>query len=521
MIEVELPDGSIAEFPDGMSDEDIAAVLRKEFPAPVEPQTVNTAGKQDRELSFGDQALDVVQSLGSGLRQGIEATAGLPGDMAQAQGSIASGIASVLGASPETAQTVQNVASKLTPFPNAPTSDAIRSGTEQVIGQPHEPQTTAGEFTETVGEFIPAIAAPGGPVRKAAQVVVPAIASEAAGQATEGTEAEPWARAAFGILGGFSVAGKAGKATKGIIKGAPTAEALTQQKNQLYGRLQNSGVVYDTNALNTSVVRLKNELTKDGLLPELAPKTFSIIDRIEAGATQGQIADFNSMEAMRKVAGRLVRGSDAEERAAAVSLRDAIDDFTASAPLVNAGNMSRGEFVRTQKQARDLARREIQGRALGNILEDAQNYAAGVEAGIRNGVNSLLRSKRGKKLFRSPAERKALRSVAQDRKTLQQLSRFGFDVTGGSGNAALIPGATAITGAATGNPLAIGATVGGSVAKVVSPALTKRALEKAQAIVRAGPEAQKQALNAEEIEALEILVRRALATNNALAASSN
>lgn len=517
MIEVELPDGTIAEFPDGMSNEDISAVLSRQFAAPAPQQEVATAGKQDREVSLGDQALDVVQSLGSGLRQGVESTLGLPGDMARLQGDIAGGIASAVGAGPETAETIQNVASRLTPFSGTPTTEQIRSGTTSVIGEPRTPETTAGEFAQTVGEFIPAAVAPGGVARRAAQVVVPALASEAAGQATEGTEAEPFARAGAALLGGLTVAGRAGAASKGLIKGAPTADQLSSQKKQLYGRLQNSGVIYNTKALENSVVRLKNDLTVDGLLPELAPKTFSIIDRIEAGATQGQIADFNSIEAMRKVAGRLVRGSDSEERAAAMALRDAIDDFTASAPLVNQGNMARSEFVRTQKQARELARREIQGRSLGDIIENAQNTAGGVEAGIRNGVNSLLRSKRGKKLFRTPEERKALRQVSNGRKTLQQLSRFGFDVTGGSGNAALIPGATALTGAATGNPLAIGATVGGTVAKQLSPALTKRALAKAQALVRAGPQAQKQALKAEEIEALEVLVRRAIAANNALA----
>jgi hypothetical protein len=32
MIEVQLPDGSIGEFPDGMSDGEIQSVLQKQFP---------------------------------------------------------------------------------------------------------------------------------------------------------------------------------------------------------------------------------------------------------------------------------------------------------------------------------------------------------------------------------------------------------------------------------------------------------------------------------------------------------
>ena len=83
----------------------------------------------------------------------------------------------------------------------------------------------------------------------------------------------------------------------------------------------------------------------------------------------------------------------------------------------------------------------------------------------------------------------------------------------------MIPGATALTGAATGNPAAIAATVGGTVAKQLSPALTKRALAKAQAIVRAGGKAQAKALSAEEREALEVFYRKAIAVGDARQAS--
>jgi hypothetical protein len=46
MPRVRLPDGSIRDFPEGMSREEIAAVLRKEFPAPrpasLEPGSMHT-----------------------------------------------------------------------------------------------------------------------------------------------------------------------------------------------------------------------------------------------------------------------------------------------------------------------------------------------------------------------------------------------------------------------------------------------------------------------------------------------
>lgn len=477
---------------------------------------VQSAGKSDMqqpEMSMGAQAYDVLRSAGTGVRRGAEFLAGLPGDMENLVQGATGFVADQMGMDPAKIEQAKVMTQSTSLLPD---SQDVQQATTAAVGDYYQPQTTAGEYAKTIGEFAPAaIAGPGGVARKAAMAVVPGAASEAAGQATEGTDLEPYARAAAAILGGVGVAGSKGKAMSQLAKDAPSAEALQKAKTAAYDKLKQSGVVFDNRALNTEIVKTANNLTRDGLQQALAPKTYSILSQLDDATKQGGILDFNALEAARKAAGRLVRSSDGEERAAAAILRDSLDDFTANAPLVNQGGMPRREFVALQKEARDLARRDIQQKVLSDILESSQDYAAGVEAGIRNQINSLLRSKRGKQLFRNPAEKAALRRVAQDRKTLQQLSRFGFDITGGSGNAALIPGATAITGAVTGNPLAVGATVAGSVAKVASPMLTKRALNKAQAIVRAGPKAQAQALSDDEVQALETFIRRAIAANNA------
>lgn len=63
----------------------------------------------------------------------------------------------------------------------------------------YETQTTAGDYGRTVGEFLPT--ALGGGTRAAISYgVLPALASETAGQMTEGTRAEPFARLAAAVL---------------------------------------------------------------------------------------------------------------------------------------------------------------------------------------------------------------------------------------------------------------------------------------------------------------------------------
>jgi hypothetical protein len=91
--------------------------------------------------------------------------------------------------------------------------DSARGVMKDVL---HEPQTTAGEYARTVGEFVApgaipsaaARAAPAGAARAAAyagdfagNVVAPAVLSESAGQLTEGTDYETLARIAGAVTG--------------------------------------------------------------------------------------------------------------------------------------------------------------------------------------------------------------------------------------------------------------------------------------------------------------------------------
>jgi hypothetical protein len=65
----------------------------------------------------------------------------------------------------------------------------------------YEPQTTAGEYAKTTGQFVGgAMAMPyGGPLNAARSAILPALASETAGQMTEGTEMEGPARLAAAL----------------------------------------------------------------------------------------------------------------------------------------------------------------------------------------------------------------------------------------------------------------------------------------------------------------------------------
>lgn len=92
--------------------------------------------------------------------------------------------------------------------PQWPSSTDVRGAISSLGAPDYEPQTTAGKYAKTVGSFIPsALTMPaktlGGIGANAIKYgVVPGVASEFGGQATEGTAAEPYARGAGALLGG-------------------------------------------------------------------------------------------------------------------------------------------------------------------------------------------------------------------------------------------------------------------------------------------------------------------------------
>jgi hypothetical protein len=129
---------------------------------------------------------DITKSAGIGLVQGGLGLASLPG-MAEWLGRKGLKLAGA------------DVSEENKVFP---TYDKLKLLAETVGGKFYEPKSTAGQYARTGGEFATGLVggAAGLPARALA-AGTGAVASETAGQMTEGSAAEPWARMAGGILG--------------------------------------------------------------------------------------------------------------------------------------------------------------------------------------------------------------------------------------------------------------------------------------------------------------------------------
>lgn len=240
MTQAKLFDGTILNFPDGTSTEVIARVAKEQTAAKKAAATPAAPAEQPSVLT------DVPASFGSGIVRGAAELAMLPvtGKRLLDQGMDylvdkgEAGIRSLVGAEQRpigrAAEARANMA-KLDPFGSAINSgqDAIRGVMDDNL---YSPKTTPGEYAETVGEFV----APGGFPTRAVRAlpniarrageytadlvrnaVIPGVASEAAGQATEGTAFETPARIAGAIGGNLAAAaGRAAGAPENVLRRA-------------------------------------------------------------------------------------------------------------------------------------------------------------------------------------------------------------------------------------------------------------------------------------------------------------
>jgi hypothetical protein len=494
------------------------------------PREFNTAGKGDLGLGAGEVAAstyaeDAAKSFGTGVAQGGIGIAGMIGDTQNLVAQGAGYIADKFGASPETNQMVQKFARRVAvPLPTvmagiqAPTSQQITAGVEEVAGPMYKPQTVVGEYANTAGQFAPnAALGPGRLASKAGVGLLSAGLSETAGQMTKGSEYETAARVAGGLVGGLKGV-KGGDVTKQIAKDAPAHEAVKQQTDTLYKQLRDAGVVYDTKSFNRSMSFVASKLKSEGIFQQDAPRTLGVVERL-SGMVNGRI-DFTELESVRKQAGAILREGPAvsnTDKMAAGMVLEALDQFATRAPLATNGKIPANQVAAVTKQARELARRNIISRDLEDMVAKAETYQSGSVSGIRNQVSNYLRSKKGKSL--TAQERAAFMEVSKGTTSsnlLNILGKFGVDPTKLGNNAALLPAAGA--GAAyalTQDPVtAAGVAAIGTGAKFAARGMANRSFDRAKGVVLAGRDKQKTVSQAVAQRALEARARALLAAES-------
>lgn len=195
---------------DAAGDADAARILAAEY-------------QRERSAASESPLLDVAKSAGVGIGKGVLSLGGIVGDMSDlgAKGIEAATnyVSDKLGV-----ERYQPPMDRSQSALNAiPTAASLRQNVESVTGEFYKPQTRAGRYAQSVGEFAPAMAiGPGGWAAKGLAAVGGGIGAEAGGELAEG-QSPGWqtaAKIAGGTIGAMGPGGLARAITPNPISPA-------------------------------------------------------------------------------------------------------------------------------------------------------------------------------------------------------------------------------------------------------------------------------------------------------------
>jgi hypothetical protein len=300
-------------------------------------------------------------------------------------------------------------------------------------------------------------------------------------------------------LGDFAL----GSVTRGMRKPPPpSAEALRSASGAGYDAARNMGVDYSSEAVGKLASGLRTGLEQDGILAELAPKTFSVLGKLES-APEGSVAPLSGIEAARRAFGNASKDfNNPTDQLAANRLVRGLDEFMSGSdpsavvagPAAAAGKAitdARGNYAAARRSETLMGRGEQDYSSVANRADlnaGTANSGQNLDNAIRQQAKSVL-TNRTKSAGYSPEELSALEDVARGsptRNAVRMIANLlgggggmGAAVTAGiGGGAGLATGSTALTAAGVASPVV------GMLAKQLSNGLTSRALNKVDELVR-------------------------------------
>lgn len=336
-----------------------------------------------------DSAAGLGSAFDTGLRRGVSAIGGALGDLTD-YGATGIGMAKNFverqfglpeTPAPDRSQSVMNA---------IPTYATMQEEMARRYGPEHVAQNKAEEYATTIGEFAPG--GLGGAGRKilqrAGQVLIPAVSSETAGQATKGTAAEPWARGITALFGGGVAAllSRPGTTAAAIKSQLPegVSPQLVDQAEALMARAKSQGIdLAWPEALSQSAGRpiLTNAMRHLEAAPQTEAKMAEFFgqrpQQVE-NAARGQFDNIAPANAAPSTIGPAA-GRAAEETVNDVrgAINTAAKPFYDSSSTVrlNAQEMAQVRALPGYKEARDAVRSDPQlNRYVANLPDDSVGF---------------------------------------------------------------------------------------------------------------------------------------------------
>lgn len=394
----------------------------------------------------------VAKSLGTGLVQGVTGTLGMPADLYHwYEGDTG---------------------------PNPYGSAALTKDVEQYTGPLHQPQGVLENTVSKIGQFAPALI--GGPetlaAKLATRVIAPAIGTEIAEKATQGTPYQPYAEVAGALVGGAGASAAARRfqamaAARNATNAIPSTDQIMTTAGNQFNAARNMNLVVKPDFATNAAADMRSAL--QGFDPVAQAPVFAAADRLEnLGASPGPglpqtAVPMNDVENIRKQLTNLKMSPDgATRQAAKTALQSLQNSQTALTPAdVLSGNAS----------------------AYTNTMQNAiGNYAAGKRSMTVQGkaaLGDLNAATAGSGANQDNATRQAIKQLARpiNNTNTPQWQKLGFNAQEGAainqaargtvtGNVARYLGKAAPTGVVSlGMDVMGGHMLGGPIAAVSIP----------------------------------------------------
>lgn len=370
-------------------------------------------------------------------------------------------------------------------------SEALRSGVEAATNGDinYRAPGLAGDVLGTGMEFATSAGLMGAPMVRAG--FVPGVTSELAGQATEGTKAEPYARFGGAIAGGVAAdalrnLGRNSAARSAYVRSAPASEKLREQAAALYEKGHQRGVTVSPSRMQPlvddlkGIAEAKGFITPSGRVSDVAGEMKAVLRDLEdymSGPVNTQ-----QLQALRTQL-QVVAGSQTPKIAErGVTMLKRFDDFMDGvAP----------EF----RQANALYTRAMRGDMM-NKVEDLADVRASqyTQSGSENALRAEFRKLdrdiiRGRTKGLRPDQISAVQDVSRGTRatnaarTIGKAAPTGPIAAAASGGLPFMVG-NAVGGPALGSALSAGTMGTGLLGRMLATNLQNRAADYASATMR-------------------------------------
>ena len=340
-------------------------------------------------------ATGLAKATGSGLLEGTIGLAGLPSDIGTLVSAGVSKAGEALGFDPAKVDQFKQAAryglsnnAFTAPF-FGPSAHDVTGALEHFTGPIYQPQNTAEKYANTIGSFLPAVV--GGPEsivpRLMTRAVIPGAASEAAGELTQGTAAEPIARIGAALATGHL----AGKTTGPALEAIPTGEQFGASASASYKAPEIAAVQIKPRAVQDFVQDVDQKLLDAKVDKFVAPTVTGILDRLK----QPRFMGAHTVDDLDLARQSLSDVPPNEARAAGI-VRSQINDFLG-------GNLKQADLLAGDAAAANAKLLEARGdysamkrsETITDALQRAENQAGSTYSG------GNLKMPRGKPCARS------------------------------------------------------------------------------------------------------------------------